>query len=65
VSPVNRENQEIQRWLSQPFLCGAHRDYFGSELASSLTFQPFVYKLVEKLQNTFWEFYSEKKNVIG
>ena len=60
-----QENQEIQGWLSQPFLCGAHRGCFGSELASPLTFQTFAYQLVEKLQNTFWEFYSEKKTVIG
>jgi hypothetical protein len=58
------ENQEIQGWLQQPFLCGAHRDYFGSKLALSLMSQPFVYKLVEMLQNTFWELHSEKKKTV-
>jgi hypothetical protein len=65
VLPINSENQEIQGWLSQPFLCGAHRGCFGSELASLLTLQTFVYKLIEKLQNMFWNIYYEKKTVIG
>ena len=61
VSPSTSVSLEIQRWQSPPFLCGAHRGCFASELASPLTFQTFAYQLVEKLQNTFWELYSEKR----
>jgi hypothetical protein len=63
--PLHSVNLEIRQWQSPPFLGGAHRGGFGSELASPLTFQTFAYQLVEKLQNTFLEFYSEKKTVIG